>query len=45
MEFLGYVISLDKVLMKKSWIDIIKDWLELKNVKDVQVFIGFANFY
>ena len=31
--------------MKKSWIDIIKDWLELKNVKDVQVFIGFANFY
>jgi len=45
VEFLGYVISLDKVLMKKSWIDIIKDWLELKNVKDVQVFIGFANFY
>ena len=45
MEFLGYVISLDKVLMKKSWIDIIKDWLELKNVKDVQVFIGFANFH
>lgn len=45
MEFLGYVISLDKVLMKKSWIDIIKDWLELKNVKDVQVFIGVANFY
>ena len=45
VEFLGYVISPDGVSMEKSQIDTIKDWPEPENVKDVQVFIGFVNFY
>jgi len=26
-------------------IEAIRNWQELKNVKDIKVFIGFANFY
>ena len=26
-------------------IEVIMNWQELKNIKDVRAFIGFANFY
>jgi len=31
--------------MSDDKIKIIQDWLELKKVKDIQSFLGFANFY
>ena len=31
--------------MKKERIDAIKAWPKPKSVQDIQVFIGFANFY
>jgi len=37
VEYLGY--------MSDNKIKIIQDWLELKKVKDIQSFLGFANFY
>ena len=31
--------------MSDDKIKIIQDWLEFKKVKDIQFFLGFANFY
>jgi hypothetical protein len=45
VEFLGYVISLDGVSMDKSKVKTIQCWVIPSSVKDVQRFLGFANFY
>ena len=45
VEFLGYVISPKGIKMADRSIQAIKDWAVPKSVKDVQSFIGFANFY
>ena len=31
--------------MEAKKIKVIKDWLELKSIRNIQVFLGFANFY
>ena len=31
--------------MEVKKIEIVKDWPELKSVRNIQVFLGFANFY
>ena len=31
--------------MEAEKIEIVKKWPELKSVRDIQVFLGFANFY
>jgi len=31
--------------MSNNKVKIIQDWLELKKVKNIQSFLGFANFY
>ena len=31
--------------MKKKWIKAIRKWPEPQSVKDIQVFLGFINFY
>ena len=31
--------------MDESKIQAIKEWLEPKNTKDIQVFLGYVNFY
>ena len=31
--------------MEEERIDAVKAWLEPKSIRDIQVFIGFANFY
>ena len=31
--------------MEAEKIEVVKDWSELKSVEDIQVFLGFANFY
>ena len=45
VDFLDYILSPEGVKMANDWIRTILDWEPPKSVKDVQVFIGFANFY
>ena len=45
IEFLEFRISIESVFMKSDCVKIIVEWPELQSVKDIQVFLGFANFY
>ena len=45
VEYLGYILSPSGLTMSNDKIKIIQDWLEPKKVKDIQSFLGFANFY
>jgi len=44
-EYLGYVLSPQGLRMDEEKIRTIKDWKEPTNVKGIQSFLGFANFY
>jgi hypothetical protein len=43
--FLGYMISPNGIFMDKSKVETIQCWVTPSSVKDVQCFLGFANFY
>ena len=43
--FLGYTLTPKGVEMERSRITTVLEWPEPKTVRDVQVFLGFANFY
>ena len=43
--FLGYVVSLKGIRMEDKRIEAVKQWPEPQSVRDIQVFLGFANFY
>ncbi len=45
VQFLGFVVSAQRIKIKKEKIETVKDWPELQSVRDIQVFLGFANFY
>ena len=45
VEFLGFVINPDGIHMDESKVKVIQDWPVPRHVKDVQSFLGFANFY
>ena len=45
IEFLGYIISFDGISMDPAKVSAITSWPSPQSVHDVQVFIGFANFY
>ena len=45
VEYLGYILSPFGLTMSDDKVKIIQDWLEPKKVKDIQSFLGFANFY
>jgi len=45
MEYLGYILTPDGLLMDKTKVQTIVNWPEPRKVKDVQSFLGFANFY
>jgi len=45
IEFLGFVVSPEGVFMDQKKVDAITSWPEPRNVKQVQSFLGFANFY
>jgi len=45
VEYLGYILSPSGLTMSNDKIKIIQDWLEPKKVKNIQSFLGFANFY
>ena len=45
VEFLGYIVGKDGVTMSKKKVESIVSWKAPWSVKDVQIFLGFANFY
>jgi len=45
VEYLGYRLSPDGLTMSPDKIQTISDWPEPQEVKDIQSFLGFANFY
>ena len=45
VEFLGYIVALEGVTMSERKVEFIKKWRSPRSVKEVQIFIGFANFY
>jgi hypothetical protein len=45
VEFLGYIISGNGISMDEKKIQTIVDWIAPSSVRDVQCFLGFANFY
>jgi hypothetical protein len=45
VEFLGYTVSVAGVSMDKSRIATVEEWPRPKTFREVQVFIGFTNFY
>ena len=45
VEYLGYILSPEGLTMASDKVQVIRDWPEPRKVKDVQSFLGFANFY
>ena len=45
VEYLGYILSPSGLTMSNDKVKIIQGWLEPKEVKDTQSFLGFTNFY
>ena len=45
VEFLGFIVSTDGVSMDKRRVAAIQEWPKPKSYHDVQVFLGFVNFY
>lgn len=45
VKFLGFIIEPGKVVMDPRKVEDILKWPEPRNVKEVQAFLGFANFY
>ena len=45
VRFLGYVVSSKGISMEAERIEVVRKWPEPKSVRDIQVFLGFANFY
>ena len=45
VRFLGYIVSAQGVRMEDKRIEVVEYWPEPKSIKDIQVFLGFANFY
>jgi len=45
VEYLGYVLSSSGLTMSNAKVKTIQEWPESKKVKNIQSFLGFANFY
>ena len=45
VDFLGYVVATDGVTMNEKKVETIKAWKPPTSVREVQIFMGFANFY
>ncbi|KIK12769.1 hypothetical protein PISMIDRAFT_18502 [Pisolithus microcarpus 441] len=45
VEYLGFFLSPDGLTMSEDKVKAIRDWPEPRKVKDIQSFLGFANFY
>ena len=45
IEYLGYIIIENGIKMDSAKISVIKGWLTPRNISEVQLFLGFTNFY
>jgi len=45
VEYLRYILFSFKLIIADNKIKIIQNWPKLRKVKDIQSFLGFANFY
>ena len=45
IRFLGFMVSFQGISMEEERIEAVKAWPEPKSIRDIQVFLGFANFY
>ena len=45
VEFLGFHCSMLGIRMNKEKVQVILDWLEPQNIRDIQSFLRLANFY
>ena len=45
VEYLGYILSPSGLTMSDTKVKTIQECLEQKKIKDIQSFLGFANFY
>jgi len=45
VRFLEVVIGLERIKIEKEKVKDVLDWLTLKGVKDVQMFLGLVNYY
>jgi hypothetical protein len=45
VDYLGFILSPEGLTMDQAKVKVIQDWPEPCRVKDVQSFLGFANFY
>ena len=45
VEFLGYIIGRDGIRMSQSKVEAVLSWERPTSLKEVQSFLGFANFY
>jgi hypothetical protein len=45
VEYLGYLVSASGVKMDPKKVSSVVDWPEPSSVRDLQIFLGFANFY
>jgi len=45
VRFLRVVIGSERIKMEEEKVKEVLDWLTLKGVKDVQKFLGLANYY
>jgi hypothetical protein len=45
VEFLGYIIGVDGISMDPRRVQAIRDWKLPESYHDIQVFLGFCNFY
>ena len=45
VKYLGYILAPHSLTMDHSKVKVVQDWPEPHKVKDIQSFLGFANFY
>ncbi len=42
---MGFVVSVQGIKIEEERIEAVKTWPEPQSIRDIQVFLGFANFY
>ncbi len=42
---MGFVVSAQGIRIEEEKIEAVRDWPETQSVRDIEVFLGFANFY
>jgi len=45
VEFLGFILSPEGLQMNEQKVKVIRDWPTPRQLKDIQPFLGFSNFY